>query len=163
MRNSGSICDYIFGVSRRSANNGGTHCHKCKTKLCSHLTFNAPGPFLTLSVCVLKTSPHERLPGQEAVSTPRSQAQGRHTEVLSLPHLHRKVCKRSVWARVTFSGCLNKFYILDFFQMVDHQWPVCSKQPLSLLWQVLPNVALWRPWEQDRRILGLPLCRPRCI
>lgn len=91
-----SVSQVIFGVSRRSANNDGTHCHEYKTKLCSHLTFNAPRPFLTLSVHVLKTSPHKRLPGQEAVSTPHSQAQGRHTEVLGLPHLHRKVCKRSV-------------------------------------------------------------------
>lgn len=86
----------VICVSRRSANNRGTQCHEYKTKLCSLLTFNAPCPFVTPSVHVLKTSPHERLPGQEAVSTPHSQAQGRHTEVLSLPHLHRKVCKRTV-------------------------------------------------------------------
>lgn len=40
-----SVSQVIFGVSRRSANNGGTHCNKSKTKLCSHLTFNASGLF----------------------------------------------------------------------------------------------------------------------
>lgn len=48
-------------------------------------------------------------------------------------------------------------------QVVDHQWQVCSEQPLPLLRQVLPNAALRCRRQQDGGILGLPLCRLWCV
>lgn len=107
-----------------------------------------------------QAGPQERLPGQETVSASHTQAQVQHAEVQGLPRLHRKVrfCF-SKSKRVNKSG----LWILFSLQMVHHRRPVRSEQPLPLLWQVLPNAALWRPGKQAGRIPGLPICGPWCF
>lgn len=113
---------------------------------------SAPSPFSTS-----QTGPHERLPGQEAVPSAHTQAQDPHTEVFRLPPLHRKVRFKEMHEKPERSNCFVELTLPVSFQVVHHQRPVCSQRPVSLLWQVLPDAALWCWRQQAGRLPGLSI------